>query len=80
MSLITAMLENDLPAVNVETSYVRKYSTQYAAHILGYRHDPVGGRIQRLQDPGLPMNALVGGRARRKRLKAISTARTVRPT
>ena len=61
MSLITAMLENDLPAVNVETSYVRKYSTQYAAHILGYI-----GMIQSADEysdyktQGYSMNALVG--------------------
>ena len=36
MELITTILEQDIPGVRVQTSYVREYHTQYAAHILGY--------------------------------------------
>lgn len=36
MQLITAIMENKLAGISVERSYVREYSTEYAAHILGY--------------------------------------------
>ncbi len=35
-SLLTAVLELDVPGLTVEASAVREYSTEYAAHILGY--------------------------------------------
>ena len=35
MDLITTLMENDLPGFRVETGFVRKYNTTYAAHILG---------------------------------------------
>lgn len=36
MQLITSIMENKLTGIEVELSYVRKYNTEYAAHILGY--------------------------------------------
>lgn len=35
-ALLTAVLALDIPGLTVETSSVRTYSTEYAAHILGY--------------------------------------------
>ena len=35
-SMLTAVLELDVPGLTVEISSVREYSTDYAAHILGY--------------------------------------------
>ena len=34
--LISAIMENKLPGIEVERAYIRDYSTEYAAHILGY--------------------------------------------
>lgn len=36
MQLITSIMENKLTGIEVERAYVRKYNTEYAAHILGY--------------------------------------------
>ena len=36
MKLITSIMENKLTGIEVERAYVRQYSTEYAAHILGY--------------------------------------------
>ena len=36
MKLITSIMENKLTGIEVERAYVREYSTEYAAHILGY--------------------------------------------
>lgn len=36
MALITKLLENDIPGVEIKNSYVRQYNTTGAAHILGY--------------------------------------------
>jgi len=60
MSLITALLENKLPAVTVETSYVRKYTTPYAAHILGNIGLINPDEYKDYKTQGYSMNALVG--------------------
>ena len=36
MALITSLLEQDIPGIEIENSYVRQYNTTGAAHILGY--------------------------------------------
>lgn len=36
MQLITSIMENKLTGIEVERAYVRRYNTEYAAHILGY--------------------------------------------
>ena len=36
MKLISSIMEQKLVGIDVERAYVRKYSTEYAAHILGY--------------------------------------------
>lgn len=36
MNLISAIMENKLAGIEVERAYVRDYSTEYAAHLLGY--------------------------------------------
>ena len=34
--LITTILENNMPGIDIKESYVREYNTEYAAHLLGY--------------------------------------------
>lgn len=58
---LAAVLELNVPGMNVESSTVREYSTQYAAHILGY----VGAMNSEQweyykQIDGYSMDALVG--------------------
>ncbi len=36
MQLITSIMENKLTGIEVERAYIRRYNTEYAAHILGY--------------------------------------------
>ena len=36
MNLISTIMENKLVGIEVERAYIRQYSTEYAAHILGY--------------------------------------------
>ena len=36
MALISSILENKLPGIEVERAYIRDYGTEYAAHLLGY--------------------------------------------
>ena len=36
MELISSIMENKLPGIEVERAYIRDYGTEYAAHILGY--------------------------------------------
>ena len=36
MSLISSIMENKLVGIEVKRAYIRQYSTDYAAHILGY--------------------------------------------
>lgn len=60
MKLITAMLENNLKGVNVQTTYVRKYSTAYAAHLLGYTGMISSEEYKKYQSLNYSMNALVG--------------------
>lgn len=60
MSLITALLENDFPAISIQTSYTRSYSTDYAAHILGYTGLMNAEEYEQYKDDGYSMNAIVG--------------------
>lgn len=60
-SLLTEILALDLPGMMVEASSVREYSTEYAAHILGYigAMDADQWAYYKEQD-GYAMDALVG--------------------
>jgi len=60
MNLITAMLEKGMKGVNIQTTYVRKYSTAYAAHLLGYTGMIFSEEYKKYQSLNYSMNALVG--------------------
>ncbi len=60
MKLITALLENNMKGVNVQTSYERKYGTSYAAHILGYTGMIYADEYKKYQSLNYSMNAMVG--------------------
>ena len=58
---LAAVLELNVPGMNVESSSVREYNTEYAAHILGYvgAMSPEQWEYYKTQD-GYSMDALVG--------------------
>lgn len=60
MELITRLLESNLPGFEVETSYVREYNTDYAAHILGYTNVMSDEEYNYYRKKGYPLNARVG--------------------
>ncbi len=60
-SLLTAVLALDMPGLTVEASAVREYSTEYAAHILGYIGAMNSSQWEQYQQiEGYEMDALVG--------------------
>jgi len=58
LPLITKLLEQDVPGVEVETSFVREYNTSGAAHILGYINSMDENDVKTYKD--YPLNAKVG--------------------
>ena len=59
--VLTAVLALDVPGMTVEASAVREYSTQYAAHILGYIGAMSAEQWQTYKEiDGYAMDALVG--------------------
>lgn len=59
--VLTAILALDVPGLTVEASAVRQYSTQYAAHILGYIGAMSADQWQYYKtQEGYAMDALVG--------------------
>lgn len=58
--LIAMMKEYDLPSVNIETSSVRVYNTEYAAHILGRVGLMSPEEYELLSSEGYPMDAVIG--------------------
>ena len=60
LPLITKLLEQDVPGVEVETSFVREYNTSGAAHILGYINSMDETDVKRYRDKNYPLNAQVG--------------------
>lgn len=60
MDLIATMMENDIEGFEVKQSFVRKYNTEYAAHILGYIGMMTAEELEKYGDEGYRMDALVG--------------------
>jgi penicillin-binding protein 2 len=58
--LVSYIKEAALPGVNIETTSVREYHTEHAAHLLGYisRMDP--DDYEKYEPLGYPMDAFVG--------------------
>lgn len=58
---LSAIMELATPGMNVQTTTVREYNTEYAAHILGYLGPMYADEYQSTyKDLGYPMNARVG--------------------
>lgn len=60
MELITTLLESDVGGFDVVQSYVRDYTTSYAAHILGYIGLMNGEEYEKYSEQGYKLNAQVG--------------------
>lgn len=60
LPLITKLLEQGVPGVEVETSFVREYNTSGAAHILGYINLMTDEQYRTYRTKGYPYNAKVG--------------------
>ena len=58
--LISAVKEHGLPGVSIETTSVREYHTEYAAHILGVVGLMNDEEYAYYKEQGYPMNAKVG--------------------
>ena len=59
--VLAAVLELNVPGMNVESSTVREYSTKYAAHILGYVGAMNSKQWEKYKEiEGYSMDALVG--------------------
>ena len=57
---LTAILELNIPGLTVEISTVREYTTQYAAHILGYLGLMNGQEYEVYKEQGYSMDAYIG--------------------
>lgn len=57
---LSSILEMNVPGMNVEASTVREYSTEYAAHILGYVGPMSAEQWEYYQELGYSMDAEVG--------------------
>ena len=60
MQLITSIMENKLTGIEVERAYIRRYNTEYAAHILGYTGLMTQEEFEKYSLQGYANNALVG--------------------
>lgn len=60
MDLIATLMENDIEGFDVEQSFVRKYNTEYAAHILGYIGMMTAEELEKYSDQDYKMDAMVG--------------------
>ena len=60
INTITALMEADLPGIEVQVSYVREYNTSYAPHILGYTGLMSAEQYKRYKDLDYPLDAIVG--------------------
>lgn len=60
MELISSILENKLPGINVNRAFTRDYSTEYAAHILGYVGLMTQEEFERYSLLGYANDAVVG--------------------
>lgn len=57
---LSALLELNIPGLMVESSTVREYHTNYAAHILGYMGGMDSDDWAKYKDQGYAMDALIG--------------------
>ena len=57
---ITALMEADVPGIDVQVSYIREYNTAYAAHILGYTGLMDEEEYETYKEQGYKLNATVG--------------------
>lgn len=57
---LAALTELNIPGLNVETSTVRQYNTDYAAHILGRIGPMNGDEYEQYRNEGYAMDAYVG--------------------
>ncbi len=60
IDLITKLMENNVPGFTVQSSYVREYNTDYAAHLLGYVGMMDEEEYKEYKNDGYPLNAMVG--------------------
>lgn len=60
IDLITKLMENNVPGFTVQSSYVREYNTDYAAHLLGYVGMMDEEEYKKYKNNGYPLNAMVG--------------------
>jgi len=60
IDLITKLMENDVPGFTVQSSYVREYNTDYAAHLLGYVGMMDEQEYKEYRNDGYLLNAMVG--------------------
>ena len=60
IDLITKLMENNVPGFEVESSYIRKYNTDFASHLLGYVGMMDEQEYKGYRNDGYSLNALVG--------------------
>ena len=60
MELISSIMENKLPGIEIERAYVREYGTEYAAHLLGYTGLMTQEEYERYSLLNYATNAYVG--------------------
>lgn len=60
IDLITKLMENNVPGFTVQSSYVREYNTNYAAHLLGYVGMMDEDEYKEYKNDGYSLNAMVG--------------------
>ena len=72
MDLITTLMEQDVPGFEVQSGFVREYTTSYASHILGYVGMMSGAQVEKYTKLGYSNDA------RSRRLRSIYTGTTER--
>ena len=60
MDLITTLMEQDVPGFEVQSGFVREYTTSYASHILGYVGMMSGAQVEKYTKLGYSNDAMVG--------------------
>ena len=60
MPLISSIMENKLPGIEIERAYMREYGTEYAAHLLGYTGLMTQEEYERYSLMNYATNAYVG--------------------
>lgn len=57
---VTRLMESGIKGIEIYTSYVREYNTEYAAHVLGYTGMMSGDIVDSYLEKGYSLNAMVG--------------------